>query len=983
MIGRTREMRVLEDSHAASRDSGPRTVLVTGEAGIGKTRLLEQFCAALPDDVVVARGQCVDVGARSTTLLPLRGLLRDLRAGVGDEALRQAAGPAAAGLSSLLPELEDEAGGSVSAEQVLDALWLALENLSAQHPLVVVVEDLQAADLSTVDLLGGLVRVLRRGQVMLVLTFRSGALERGNPVHARLVEWERLAEVTRLPLGRLSPEDAAAQVRQLLGEVTTDTVQEVVARSEGIPFFVEELAGAGRGGGTQLPESLREVLLSRYARVSDAAQRWARLVAAGGVRVETELVEEVASALLPGDDHGAARNDEHVRELVGGHVLDVDGATYRFRHALAREAVHDELLPGELRRVHAAYAQAIAARPTGVGQAERVAHHWLAAREPALALGPLVAASAEAMGSGAPLSAARLAEQALDLWDDVLEPEDVAGRTRGDLYLGAAESYAYAADPRSVQVLDQGLSVIGTDDPLTRARLLHTRFGLAAEFDTGADTTTLEEALGLLPPDGGDRADLIRAQVACALGITLAVQEHELTAGRAHLDDAVTLARRIVSRTHDADVRRAARWEVARALTNRAHVTANLDGPAAALEALDRALDEADPRDREVSRLRHAERATPLLIEHGQYAAARQLAESLTPLIRESGRERDCAGIMISGARAALALGDLPAARAVVDRLLDLRLRGRLHAYLLELEAQIRTEVDDLPRADEALAELAGLEPHRLHVPQDDGRACRLARRDLVGGDPEQAWRRLDAVVGITPPTHPLSAAEPLLLGAIALGDLRRAGRLPLGLDHGSARRALEEPFAALGRLGVGDGWAAMLEAELSATDGAVGEPAAWRRAVEVASRGRIPLVWQLHAQRRLAEALLDAGDREAAAAALDSAVEVATGSGLALEARLAREVAERAGLPAAGQTRRSGDGEPTTLTTRERQVLELVAEGLTNRQIGERLFISDKTASVHVSAILRKAGLTSRAQAAARSVGLLGAESDPQAKAP
>lgn len=346
MVGRSTQLDALREAFADGRAGHPRIVVVRGEAGIGKTRLLAAFRrhvllntdAAPP--VVLAAGPSVDTGTYGSPFAPLRRLLRDLYLGVGDAEFRAAAGSArtVARLALLLPELTP---GSTTVPRVArDALTEAVEcvvrNLSVGRHLVLVMEDLHWADRATLTLLGALATTLSGRHLTVVVSHRTHHLELGHPARSALAELERSRTVTGIPLEPLGDLEAAALVRRLDPGMAPGAAALVVARADGVPFLIEELT-ALRGG--PLPETLRSIVLAPYHRLSGETRRAVDLLATLGSRVShTE-----ARSVQPGDDH---RWEAALREAVGAHLLVADDSGYTFRHRLVHEAVCAGLLPG-------------------------------------------------------------------------------------------------------------------------------------------------------------------------------------------------------------------------------------------------------------------------------------------------------------------------------------------------------------------------------------------------------------------------------------------------------------------------------------------------------------------------------------------------------------------------------------------------------------------------------------------------------------
>lgn len=219
--------------------------------------------------------------------------------------------------------------------------------------------------------------------------------------------------------------------RQLAGILATqpneDFVDSVFDRSDGNAFFVEELVASRESGcRTGLTESLRDLLLVRVEVLPDEAQRVVRIVAEGGSTVEYPLLRAVVGL-------GEDALIEALRAAVGANILlaTPDGDGYRFRHSLVREAVSDDLLPGERARVNRRYAEAMEADDSLIRAEERVirlASYWYHANDPSKALPAVLSASVAARRRHAYSEQLRLLERALDLWDSA--PEEVREELR-------------------------------------------------------------------------------------------------------------------------------------------------------------------------------------------------------------------------------------------------------------------------------------------------------------------------------------------------------------------------------------------------------------------------------------------------------------------------------------------------------------------------------------------------------------------------
>ncbi len=984
MVGRGRELLDLQEAHEASLTGVPRGAVVAGEAGIGKTRLLEEFVSAFDPEVVVARGQCVAMGTLGTPFGPVRGVLRDLVRRLGADAVRQAAGPAGHLLGALLPELlatGDQSDGApgpegpveVAQEQLHDLVSHLLTSLSRDAPVVVLIEDLHWADVPTLDLLRSLLVTLREGRLTVVLSYRTDDVGRGHPLRPVVTELGRSRGVVRVDLRRLTPEEAAEQARLIRGVAPDpEELELLVERSEGVPFFVEELLGLDPLDGGPLPETLRELVLSRYDRLTEPTQAVLRLLSTGGVSVPHGLFELV-------HDGDPDEVDACVREAVEAQVLTVGATAYTFRHALTQEAVHDELLPGERARFHARYAAALQEHPRLAGSAAEVAHHFLAAHDLPRGFAASVVASREAAAAGAPGSAARLGERALELWGQVPDPEALAGCAKADLFLATATAYDETGDDRAVKILEEALAECPRDDRRRYSLLLHESAVVWHTAGRPGATDLCRQAVEMAPEGDGEEDRAARLRVQVGLGVVLLLG-HDL-AGKAVLEKSVTEGRDLVATAADEDVRERARFELVRALCNLGGGLAASGDAEGGLALLDEALEHSGS---DVSaRLRDAERRSAMLYDLGRYEEGLRVAVDGQEAARRAGRERGWGlSIGLGGILALLATGRLEEAERELDRMRRMRPPwGFVSGYAVALRAQLHLLRDEVDEAGKELRDARSLLDGLSLSDVDDSMAIALTRAQvaLAAGDLTAAWGHVRSMLAVEP-MLPGFAPALLATGAGVLAKLRAEGLAPDGTTAADAEQRLRAVFGTVPVDGTTPLWRAFLEAELSGPDGTGTDVDAWRAAVDAAATGRMPVDRYAHALQGLARALLDEGDRPGAAEALRSVRRLASAHGLLRAARLADELAAQAGLGPRTRTdgARAGVPGPTLeLTDRERQVLELVAEGLTNRQIGERLFISDKTASVHVSAILRKLGVTSRTEAAVRAADLLAPTDD------
>ncbi|HEX3201219.1 MAG TPA: AAA family ATPase, partial [Actinomycetes bacterium] len=336
-VGRTEELARLAAAADQAAAGTPTAVLVGGEAGVGKTRLVGELVAsARQAGATVLVGGCVELGGEGVPFAPLIEALRPFLRDLDEPELAQLVpGRTRVELARLLPELDPSGrpgtgpagsglgvgGFGLGSDQgrLFELLLVLLERLGAERPAVLVVEDLHWADRSTRDLLAFLHRNLRHGRLLLVMTYRSDELHRRHPLRPFLAELDRGRRVERLELDRFGRDEVAAQLAGIQGApAPAQLTERIHARSDGNAFFVEELAAtAAAGADGELPPSLRDTLLARIELLAEPTQQVLGIVAVAAAAVADPLLAEVAG--LPDADLLAG-----LREAVSAHVLLVD-----------------------------------------------------------------------------------------------------------------------------------------------------------------------------------------------------------------------------------------------------------------------------------------------------------------------------------------------------------------------------------------------------------------------------------------------------------------------------------------------------------------------------------------------------------------------------------------------------------------------------------------------------------------------------------
>ena len=941
IVGRTAELAELRAALDTASGGQTTAVLLGGEAGVGKTRLVTEFAReAIDNGTRVVSGQSIALGDVGLPFVPIAGAVRDLAAQLGGDVLLELAGPGRDVLPSLVPELGVDAGPVVDGQvRLFEVIAVLLERVAADRPLLFVIEDIHWADGSTRNLLRFIVRALSTARVAIVATYRTDEIHRNHPLRPLLAELDRVRSVHRVDVSRLSEDEVGEQLAGILGDRPPGSVvSRIYRRSEGIPFFVEELAHTEGDPDSPLPDTLRDLMLVRIEQLSATAQDVLRLLATGGVRVEDAVLAEVA-------DLDSVILEDALREAVSANVIRVDGTAYAFRHALLREALHDDLLPGTHARLHARYADVLDRSPgLMLRGSAAAAHHWYAAQEQERAFSAYVRAADEARRSYAHAETLRMLERALELWHRMPDPAAVAGTDRVGLMRRAARAAEDAGDlERSLALVEAALDDADGDEDRTRyGTLIYQRAKLMGDVGRPGATAILEEGLQAVP---SSPPTLVRAQMLVMLAARR-MMENRFAEAVEITDEALVTARAVGATVVEA-----------RAYTVRGPCLIHDGHIAAGFEAFEQArrIASDDPRAR-VSYYINLSDSYNLL---GRFDEAVQTAQQGIEHATAVGLARSL-GAMLAGnaAEPLLALGRWDEAERLIGRTLDLDPPARHSWHLMHLRASLLLWRGDVTEAATLLDELACRQAGRTIDAQYSLPAANItAAVALLRDDAATAWRIVDPVLE-TP--SPPGQIQPLLATAAAvLGALARAGEdVP---TDGTAR--IRAALTRSGGWGLADLWEAVVDAEL-ATIESDDDVAAWTSAVSALRDARGPAHLRPYALYRLGAAHVEAGERDRAAGVLREAAEVAATLGAGLFRDMIDDLAGRAGIRLLADVARPSDA--TGLTARELQVIKLVAAGRSNREIGEQLFISAKTVSVHVSNILAKLGVASRVEAAA-----------------
>lgn len=950
LIGRAAEIGSLRAVWQRACDGDAGAVVLAGDAGIGKTRLVAEMTAEVRAAGGLALvGHCLGLGQAAPPFLPVLEILTQLRDATTD--------PDVAATAARLLQA-DVAGDQI---RLFDGVQNVLVQAAQTTPVLVAVEDLHWSDPSTRDLLLFLLSRLGDSRVLVMLTYRSDDLNRQHPLRPWLAGVARMRGVERVDVEPLPHPDAVSFVRALVpaDDCPADQalIDDVAARSEGNAFFAEELANVARGGGAELSDVLASVLLDRIERLSAPAQRVVRAAAIVGQRdlwasSLERLVGTEAVGLVPAEVEGA------LRDCVQSHVLVVSGdGAFAFRHALLREAVLADLLPGESARLHRAYATVLEQeQPSGWRAA--LAFHATRAGELVVALRARLGAAKDARAVAAHGDALAHLEQALQLLPAVPDAEQVAGADELTLVLWAGE--AATASGR----IDRAISY-------------------------GREGVTLADRVGSVLQQAGARRRLAKnlysvgdwreaeRQIAQAWAL---LEDEPATAERAWVMSTMSFGESSPVRREMAERAIAEAREVgapgpeADALISLAFLLQHEGDVDGAMDRLHEARERAREGQADDTELRAYFNIAILHLDRGELALAAEVAEEGGARALLHGRMWAGYGRELCWLRQVVDLtsGSFDAVRQRSQQWLE-NAAASARPMIMQTRAVAAAWQGDW---DQVVADVASYGDPGL-----------VARRILDGGGESSfgasavltswLWQgRADEVIETiteaqVAPEFPDELIE-VRVGAVLLtayGDARRRDRRGGPTTHERAAavdRALER-VERIARDGVPRGhepgpelqlWLARARAEAARARGQ-DDAELWRAVIEIAERGERPQ--EAVARWRLGEALLERDDASGAEQ-LSAAHELARAMGAAPLRTAVEATARRFRVPLAGARSSGAD----VLTPRERSVLELVARGLTNRAVGAELFISEKTVSVHLTRTMAKLGVASRTEAVA-----------------
>jgi DNA-binding CsgD family transcriptional regulator len=962
-VGRESELSHLEHAAEAAK-GGTQLVLIGGDAGVGKTRLIDELCRRLAaGGGVAAVGGCVDLGDVGIGYGPLVEVVRRLRAVLGVEVVDSLLGEVAPELCPLVIGARD--GGEVRPGAVLEQTLALLEACGERSPgLVVVLEDLHWADASTRDLVSFLARKLRTAKVALVISYRADDIHRRHPVRPLISELTRSPAVEHIRIAGMTRSELTMLLAGITGRVPADSaVDEVLARSEGNPFYAEELIAVRTGTGA-LPDSVRDAILARVGRLAEPVQAVLREAALVGGIVDDRLLSAAA---------GRSINEigEALREAVAHHIMVLERDGCRFRHALMREAVYDELLPGERQRLHETTATLLAAQPDLAGGPEHVrwallAYHWGAAGEQPKCFAASVRAGLETQKVGALADANAHFARALELWPSVTDAQALAGVDQPGLLLQAASCAGHVSPARAVALTESAVALLGDGGDSDRRAGALERLGhyCWAVGDRQGMGDARRQAVALVadrPPSE------VQAVALLAFGRQLGLEDRFVEA-----ESALLRALTVAAITDSQRVR-------AGALATMGSVLSSLGRVDDAIAAADEAVEiveivEACGTPDDIMLVYANATATYLLV--GRYDDAARLAVAGVEHARRFGMLASVgahlAGIA-AGALFQLGRWDEALATIAANYSVTQGMYGRGGALVAARIALWQGRIDD---ADEYVGRaLAASGPDGYY----EATLC-AAQLAAARGSFDDARRHaataFDAVV---------TTDDIAYLGAVALGiEADRVEAVRLGGRRSDAD--VEQARAVANEL-LSRTWDSI---ERAVANGAtvMPEAAAWQLFAEAnhaRAHGRSDADQWADAADRFealtlphpaamarfheADALLrDRGRRQRAAVAARTALATAERLGAAPLTDQIRLLAQRGRLDLAESPEPNVvDPDPLQalgISAREAEVLRLLGVGRTNRQIADELYISEKTASVHVTHLLRKLGVANRMEA-------------------
>jgi DNA-binding CsgD family transcriptional regulator len=826
---------------------------VAGEAGIGKTALLRQFTVSAAASARVLWARCEPL----FTPRPL-GPVLELAGALGAETAARAA-------------------DGRPPYDIATALFADL----AAAPSVVVFEDVHWADEATLDVVRLFARQASGAAVLLVLSYRDGELARSHPLRVVLGELPGASQVTRLELAGLSPRAVA----ELAGSGHMDA-GELHRRTGGNPFYVTEVLAAGTA---TVPPSVRDAVLARVARLSEAARDLLDAASVVPGPAETWLLDALAQPAA-----------EALDECLGTGMLVLSGDRTEFRHEIARQVLEESMLPGRRKAMHRAALAALTSRPAGQQDLTRLAHHADAAGDAEAVLKYVPVAAAQASAAGARREAAGLYARALR-FADMLEPDQHASLLEGfadAAFFTEMGREATEALRKAVAIHAERGDLVRQGDALRRLGNQVGKDGALAESQSW-----ISEAVALLEQHPPTRE--------------LALAYNSMATIKGIYDDeaAVLWGKRAIGVAEQLDYLDAV-GEALNIIGTAELRLGNLGG----LEKLDRSREIAQQTGDEHGMQRGYVRPAAALAGRREWVLAEPYIRHGREFCAERGMLPLYGWLTNFAAEAALAQGRWAEAVAAAAEILawPARAFGQLRVTALLVTATVRARSGE-PGYQQLLEEAATI---AKALPPTARPTLQIAALRA-----EAAWLASAESERIGEAARSAAAAGPDVTRWFA-GEVE-VWRHRAGLDCGDPTE-LPEPY------------------RLEITGDIEGAASWWQE------RG---------CAYDAALALACSGDRLLMRRALDMLHRLGAQPAAAVVTRRLRTLGERS-LPRG--PRPGTVASPAGLTSRETEVLGLLAAGLATPEIAARLVVSGRTVDNHVSAIFQKLGVRNRAEARA-----------------
>jgi DNA-binding CsgD family transcriptional regulator/tetratricopeptide (TPR) repeat protein len=930
-FGRAAELHLLTELLAGAAAGQPTAVVLDGEAGTGKTRLLQEFASTAQESgAFVLAGGCLELAGDGIPYGPLTEALRWLVRAEGRQRARELAGPAWSELADLISDFTAGPGpapGYGAQIRVFGAVSRLLDHLGGQKPLVLVFEDVHWADTATLDLMAYLVLTKTDERLMLVCSYRSG-LRTGHPLRVRLTEPEFVRRTHRLTLQPFSRKELRSFVAVLTGEdVSPERADEYFALSEGNPYFTEQLVAESDSEATRIPPSLDDLMRERLARLGTDATGLAKVAAVAGRRVGDALLARIAGL----NDRAL---DAALTECLVQRVLVEDGEdeSYRFQHALLREAAYGTVLTRERKRLHAQFAEALAEEaPANSRLLPELAYHWFAADNAPKALHASIGAGDLAMRLRAFTEAEAQYARVLNLWSRVPDTEQVAGTTLVQVLEVAANAARWAGHLR--QCVTWARQAVRNPDGIDPILLGGLRERLSSYlWEAGYDDESLTELHSADRILAGVRPSAAGSRVRSALA-TAAVKSGRCV-------EALELAEQA-----EAEAKAASSGpEVGRARNSRGLALSCLGRHEEGIAAVTEALDIAEAEDQLEDQLRARGNLGVCLERAGRIADSAQQFHVGLAKMREFGLlDSRQAALLANNACATLfQVGEWDQAAVLVEEVLRYHpARETTFQRLTKAEVDLATgRFDEAERMLRSIRNLPNTQPRFLSPLYRCLAELAAARGDLAG-----------ALGTVRHGIEVVAASEDtLLVLQLCAYGLRIAADWP-DPDLPPELRAFADDMAALAT-GDGDAETQVLVAQCAAerTRAAGADNATLWTDLASAWSGLERPYPEAYALTRAAEAAARTDDRPAAVEAAAEAAGIADRLG----ARPLSELIER--ISRAHRLSRRPPARPKRpfgLSNREVEVLDLVAQGLTNSQIATRLHRATSTvANQRVSAL-------------------------------